>query len=105
MQGCCADKKCTPETCMNLPMGITCGDCSHIGRCKAIFGHAETDTVCDWFPRRFLAAHPDAAGKEGLIKTGQCNKLLDDYQRLEAERDRLKDLLEDVAHPEEAPHE
>lgn len=57
MLGCCVDKKygkgCTPETCMQLPDGKKCGDCVHIKRCKAIFGHTENDTVCDWFPRRF----------------------------------------------------
>lgn len=35
---------------MNLPKGKTCGDCQHIYRCKAIFGHVETDTYCDWSP-------------------------------------------------------
>lgn len=41
---------------MRLPKGITCGDCVHIRRCKAIFGHVETDTYCDWSPSRFYAA-------------------------------------------------
>jgi hypothetical protein len=54
MMGCCADGACTPETCMNLPDGYTCGDCVHIKRCKAIFGHTEKDTACDWFPRKFM---------------------------------------------------
>lgn len=40
---------------MRLPAGITCGDCAHIRRCKAIFGHVETDTFCDWSPSRFAA--------------------------------------------------
>ena len=51
--GCCVDKACTSATCMALPEGKSCGDCVHIYRCKAIFGHVETDTSCDWFPRRF----------------------------------------------------
>lgn len=38
---------------MNLPMGKKCGDCFHISRCKAMFGHIETDTRCDWSPSRF----------------------------------------------------
>jgi hypothetical protein len=38
---------------MKLPAGVTCGDCFHIRRCKAIFGHVETDTTCDWSPSRF----------------------------------------------------
>lgn len=37
---------------MNLPKGKTCGDCAHIRRCKAIFGHTEADTYCDWSPSR-----------------------------------------------------
>ena len=55
MNGCCADKSCTKKTCMTLPDGLTCGDCVHIHRCKAIYGHVESDTSCDWFPRRFRA--------------------------------------------------
>lgn len=58
MQGCCADKKCTPETCMDLPAGKTCGDCVREYRCCAIFGHKPEDTYCDWFPRRFREAKP-----------------------------------------------
>lgn len=37
---------------MQLPVGKTCGDCTHIPHCKAIFGHTETDTYCDWSPSR-----------------------------------------------------
>ncbi|WP_316433292.1 hypothetical protein [Klebsiella pasteurii] len=37
---------------MQFPVGKTCGDCTHIPRCKAIFGHTETDTYCDWSPSR-----------------------------------------------------
>lgn len=39
---------------MDLPVGKTCGDCVHLPRCKAIYGHVETDTSCDWSPSRFL---------------------------------------------------
>lgn len=38
---------------MKLPAGATCGNCRHIHRCKALFGHTETDTYCDWSPSRF----------------------------------------------------
>ena len=38
---------------MLLPNGKTCGDCGHIKRCKAMFGHVEADTSCDWYPIRF----------------------------------------------------
>lgn len=41
---------------MKLPAETTCGDCVHIRRCKAIFGHVETDTCCDWSPSRFHRA-------------------------------------------------
>lgn len=47
---------------MRLPAGITCGDCRHIGRCKAMFGHVETDTYCDWSPSRFEAPRPAVGG-------------------------------------------
>lgn len=39
---------------MRLPKGLNCGNCDHIQRCKAMFGHAETDTYCDWSPARFI---------------------------------------------------
>lgn len=45
---------------MKLPKGITCGDCYHIRRCKAIYGHTETDTYCDWSPSRFWPADDSA---------------------------------------------
>lgn len=48
---------------MRLPKGVACGNCAHIRRCKAIFGHVETDTYCDWSPSRFHAAKP--ATQEG----------------------------------------
>lgn len=51
--GCCVDKACTDRSCMGLPAGKTCGDCIHINRCAAMFGHTASDTYCDWFPRRF----------------------------------------------------
>ena len=44
---------------MKLPAAVTCGDCVHIHRCKAIFGHTETDTYCDWSPSRFKGASND----------------------------------------------
>ena len=38
---------------MNLPEGKTCGDCVHIQRCNAIYGHMASDERCDWYPSRF----------------------------------------------------
>lgn len=46
---------------MRLPVGITCGDCRHIGRCKAMFGHVEADTYCDWSPSRFAKSSASVA--------------------------------------------
>jgi hypothetical protein len=43
---------------MRLPQGTTCGDCRHIRRCKAMFGHTETDSYCDWSPSRFALLSP-----------------------------------------------
>lgn len=40
---------------MNLPLGMTCGDCVHIRRCNAMFGHMPPDETCDWFPIKFQA--------------------------------------------------
>ena len=54
--GCCIDGACNERTCMILPEGKTCGDCVHVARCRGVFGHTPTDTVCDWFPRRFREA-------------------------------------------------
>lgn len=51
--GCCADRACTPETCMELPKGKTCADCLFIVHCKRIYGVKTENTSCDFFPRRF----------------------------------------------------
>lgn len=57
MNGCCADKSCTPDTCMGLPDGRTCGDCRHIERCLGFgFTGSPKRKDCDFFPRRFLEA-------------------------------------------------
>lgn len=45
---------------MKLPAGKSCGDCTHIYRCKVMFGHTETDTYCDWSPSRFGTARKEA---------------------------------------------
>lgn len=50
---------------MLLPAGKSCGDCSHIRRCKAIFGHTETDTYCDWSPSRFVVDSSSILLREG----------------------------------------
>ena len=42
--GCCADKACAPQTCMELPAGQTCGDCGRFGYCKAIVGMTAEST-------------------------------------------------------------
>jgi hypothetical protein len=38
---------------LDLPEGKTCGDCVHIDRCQAMFGHIPEDQTCDWYPARF----------------------------------------------------
>ena len=48
---------------MRLPAGATCGSCGHIRRCKAMFGHTETDTYCDWSPSRFIPAKTEGAAQ------------------------------------------
>jgi|HubBroStandDraft_4_1064222.scaffolds.fasta_scaffold414283_4 hypothetical protein len=52
--GCCVDKACAAQTCMKLPAGQTCGDCGHFGRCQWLLSRNGSETVCDWFPRRFV---------------------------------------------------
>lgn len=63
--GCCVDKRyggshaCKESTCMDLPEGKTCGDCSHIERCLAFgFTKGRDRVSCDFFPRRFHDAAP-----------------------------------------------
>jgi len=56
--GCCVDRKygkgCTDDTCMRLPLGKTCGDCVHIGRCEAIgYTRSAEELACSLFPRHF----------------------------------------------------
>jgi hypothetical protein len=51
---------------MKLPKGKTCGDCRHIHRCKAIFGHVETDTYCDWSPSRAVFLRANGGNVEGI---------------------------------------
>lgn len=48
---------------MRLPPGSTCGGCRHIRRCKAMFGHTETDTYCDWSPSRFVSIPPQQSNE------------------------------------------
>lgn len=50
---------------MRLPKGVTCGNCFHINRCKAIYGHVEKDTYCDWAPSRFIPAIAKAKAERG----------------------------------------
>ena len=52
--GCCVDQSCTEATCMCLPKGKTCAHCRYVYRCVNVFGKTTLDTVCDWFPRRFI---------------------------------------------------
>jgi hypothetical protein len=56
--GCCRGKDCTPDTCMKLPEGKTCGACVLFGRCKVLIGVAPDDTICDFHPRKFRENTP-----------------------------------------------
>ena len=58
--GCCADKACSEKTCMELPVGKTCGDCKHFRHCMAFYQHEASDTYCDFFPRRFVESFANA---------------------------------------------
>lgn len=58
MQGCCADKSCTPQTCMDLPENKTCAQCVHERRCVTLFGAKPENAWCDFFPRRFVERKP-----------------------------------------------
>ncbi|EGU6737062.1 hypothetical protein JFP56_004498 [Salmonella enterica subsp. enterica] len=48
---------------MRLPKGVSCGNCRHIPRCKAIYGHTETDTYCDWSPSRFISVKTEGVAQ------------------------------------------
>jgi hypothetical protein len=50
------------DAAMRLPASKTCGDCAHVRRCVAMFGHVLTDTSCDFYPSRFRT--PLVAGAE-----------------------------------------
>lgn len=52
--------------CMDLPEGMTCGDCIHKARCIAIFGAKESNTSCDFEPIRFKAKSEFDAGRKIL---------------------------------------
>jgi hypothetical protein len=51
--GCCTDKACTTETCMELPIGKMCADCKFIKLCTRMGFTDGAKTSCDFFPRRF----------------------------------------------------
>jgi len=68
MTGCCADKSCTPETCMCLPVGYTCRDCVHHVWCEKIIGKSSQDDTCDFFPRRFCT---ERKGQD-IVETKAC---------------------------------
>jgi len=53
MANCCIDFTCTPETCMELPNGLTCRDCFYCNRCVTMFGAKPENTKCEFYPRRF----------------------------------------------------
>ena len=55
--GCCVDKACNTETCMQLPNGSTCDDCIWLRSCVALgYTNSGKNTSCDFYPRRFVKA-------------------------------------------------
>lgn len=75
--GCCYDRSCTPDTCMNLPADSTCANCWHLDRCMKLFGCDPGNTSCDFFPRRFVPHKFDARMTlpEG-VTCGHCKYVL-----------------------------
>lgn len=55
---------------MKLPAGLTCGDCIHLTRCWALFGHTDADTYCDWSPSRFT---PLSAVEREFMRALPCH--------------------------------
>lgn len=51
---------------MSLPAQMTCGDCAHVDRCAALFGHIPEDEVCDFSPSRFRFVRRMVAGDIGV---------------------------------------
>ena len=70
--GCCVDKACNSDTCMELPLGKTCGDCLSFLRCKGIMGLTGRETYCDWFPRVFR----EKPGSDVVGEAGKSEKTL-----------------------------
>jgi hypothetical protein len=71
-EGCCADGSCTPDTCMDLPLGKTCGDCVHRNRCISMYGADEAQTHCGFFPRRFREAPKLYYVEDSRYPVGNC---------------------------------
>lgn len=47
------EKDCAKDE-MKLPEGKTCGDCKHLDKCERLFGVNYLNTVCDFYPPRFI---------------------------------------------------
>jgi len=39
---------------MNLPEGMSCGDCWNFEKCSKLCGQITEDRICDWSPSRFV---------------------------------------------------
>lgn len=53
---------------MNLPPGMTCGDCVHMRRCAGIYGRIDSDEQCDWSPSNFQRREPPATEARDVCK-------------------------------------
>jgi hypothetical protein len=85
--GCCTDKTCTPQTCMELPEGVRCRQCLLKVQCVDLLGDSydENHTYCDWFPRRFIPSGAALRDVRVMIECGEetCNPcLLRDKRRI-----------------------
>jgi hypothetical protein len=54
----------TSQPDMRLPLGKTCGECSHHPRCVVLFGCPESNVNCDWSPSRFVQRAAPATREE-----------------------------------------
>jgi hypothetical protein len=67
IRGCCVDKECNSETCMDLPDGKTCDSCERFGACLMLGITWTRRRSCDWFPRKYRAK-----GEVPATAVGSC---------------------------------
>jgi len=55
---------------MRLPDGKRCDDCQEIAICKAVINCNGKETVCDWWPSRFVEKQSAIHGAKAQIEQG-----------------------------------